>query len=402
MTWRKRRQSAKHLDKNRSTEENTAESGGWNDGICNHLLDCYTHGTWEFKPGLTKGMVRERRKVDKGILENLGFPRELHREDGRCGQMNRLFPSGLASLCDEESETPCCNEVTELCGNSDDDCLCPNCKDFSQYFAAELAEWKPSSQECPYQRFNSDDACGFLNAQVSELVFVGDSFIRHFFVALSLLITGDPIRGALKSTLSEEEKAQCSGDLQFVDRGKHSCHLKTVKGWEEFGEHQVCNGNALFKSYLVEAYDLSQLSLAMKAVKSLLGKRNAIIVLGVGIHFSLNATQVIEKYLTPLLSLIKNSGNGRPLLIWANIHQVDNFLTSDCVKNYSPVEKFNKEMSQFCRARNIPVLESSRVTRYIKSNDGRHFGYGGNIAKVQILMNYLNSVFGMCHYSEPK
>ena len=88
-------------------------------------------------------------------------------------------------------------------------------------------------------------------------------------------------------------------------------------------------------------------------------------------------------------------------MIWANILRVDNFLVSDCEKNYLPVEKFNQEMSRYCSARDIPVLETSRVTRFIKSKAGLHFGYGGNMAKVQILVNYLKNVFELCEGSEP-
>lgn len=374
------------------------EEHRWSRNECSRLLDCYSYGAWEFQPGLTKAMIRERREVDKSILENLGFPRELHRDDKRCGLDHRLLSSGfkVASLCDEASEAPCCNEVTGMCGNSQEDCTCSHCKDFSKYFAAELAQWKPTSQECPFVNFNSDDACSILNEHASEVAFVGDSFIRHFFVGFSLLVTGDPVTGALKSSLSEEEKQQCSGELQFVDRGKHECHLKTIHSWDEFGENQVCGGKTKFKTYLLEAYNMQQLHLAKKTVTNLLGKRASIVVLGVGIHFSLNATKVIEKYLSPLLDLIESRGNGWPLLIWANIHQVDNFLASDSKKNYSPVEAFNEEMARFCGTRDIPVLETSRVTRFIKSNDGLHFGYGGNMAKVQILMNYLKNLFKLC------
>ena len=148
---------------------------------------------------------------------------------------------------------------------------------------------------------------------------------------------------------------------------------------------------------MVEAYNIHQLPLAIKTVTNLLGKPGSVVVLGVGIHFLSNAQKVIKDYLKPLLDLIQDqSGNGWPLLIWANIHQVDNFLPSDCKKNYSPIEKFNQEMSRFCRANNIPILETSSVTRFIKSNDGLHFGYGGNMAKVQILMNYLKNFFEVC------
>lgn len=41
---------------------------------------------------------------------------------------------------------------------------------------------------------------------------------------------------------------------------------------------------------------MDQFPSAMKTVKNLLGKRKAIIVLGVGINIHLNATMVIAKY----------------------------------------------------------------------------------------------------------
>ena len=90
---------------------------------------------------MTKEKIHEiRREADKAILENLGFPRKFPREDSRCGQVYHLPFSGLASLCDEESETPCCNEGTGLCGNSNEDCACPKCKDLNKYIAGEVAK----------------------------------------------------------------------------------------------------------------------------------------------------------------------------------------------------------------------------------------------------------------------
>lgn len=49
-----------------------------------------------------------------------------------------------------------------------------------------------------------------------------------------------------------------------------------------------------------------------------------------------------------------------------------------------PVGNFSHETSKFCRARKILVLETSTVTRYIKSNDRRNFCYDGNMEKVDI------------------
>lgn len=84
---------------------------------------------------MTKEKIDDRREADKAILENLGFPRKFPREDSRCGQVYHLPFSGLASLCDEESETPCCNE-----GTGREDCTCPKCRDFNKYIAGEVAK----------------------------------------------------------------------------------------------------------------------------------------------------------------------------------------------------------------------------------------------------------------------
>ena len=369
---------------------------------CNLLLDCYTHGTWRLKPSLTREIVTKRELLNKFLLENLEFPTVLHRTDNRCGYGFPLLPWSIPALCDGGSLTPCCNEATGVCGNSTEHCACPQCKDFSKYVDAGLAEWKSLHEECPVKNFSSQETCALLNAHVSNLVLIGDSYMRHFFNALALLITNDPTKGALKRTLSLDDQQHCQGEMQFIDRGKYSCHVKTIKDWEEFNHNQVCEGNAMFRSYFVEAYNLGQLPVVMKAVENLVGKRGAVVAVGVGVHFRHNHTQVIEQYLKPLLSIVKKGKSVWPMIIWINTHQVDNFLTSDCKRIYFPVENFNRKMSTFCRENNIPVFETSRVTRNIKSHDGRHFGLGGNLAKVQILLTYLKSRFELCENAGEK
>ena len=92
-------------------------------------------GAWEFKPGLTKKTIRERREVEKEIFENLNFPRELYREWSLRSNKPSFAIRITVALYDDKSEKACCNEATGLCGNSNADCLCPYYKDFSAYFA---------------------------------------------------------------------------------------------------------------------------------------------------------------------------------------------------------------------------------------------------------------------------
>ena len=364
---------------------------------CSRLLECLTDGAWNLKMGISKEMIFNRKKVEMSIFEDMGWPQKLYRDDHRCGANFPLPGTSTPSLCDEYGPRPCCNENTGRCGSLSDSCSCPECTDFTHYFSAELAEWKPAWETCPFQYLQQGTACEiFARNHITDLVFVGDSLMRHFFAALAILITNDPVEGALNKKLEPEERKPCHGEMQFVDRGTFNCHGKTIHRWEEFNQSQVCFGDGSFKTRLVEAYAVPHAHRALEAVQELLGKRGSVAVLSVGLHMNLNSQVIIEQYFGPIVKEVENKGNGWPLLIWINIHRVSNYLKSDTERLHAPIITFNAEMTRYCERKSIPVLQASRLTAKIKSYDGRHFGLGGNMAKVQVLLNYLKTRFELC------
>ncbi|XP_020908460.1 uncharacterized protein LOC110246454 [Exaiptasia diaphana] len=115
---------------------------------CTAMLSCLTNGTWTMKKGLKSEEIRKRSDIDAYVLEYQGWPRKLSRSDLKCGR--KYGPVGQEngiSICDGQSEHPCCNEDKEACGNTPEYCNCESCTNFTKYLPAELAEWNVYDKE---------------------------------------------------------------------------------------------------------------------------------------------------------------------------------------------------------------------------------------------------------------
>ena len=128
------------------------------------------------------------------------IPRSLQRADGACGNVAydgvpQLRLMWFRSLCDPRGPTPCCHEF--VCTNrTADECRCPLCLDPRTPVHAELSQWRPEVPACRPREFSASEACRLLDG--TTLVLAGDSFVRHVFVALVMLLTDDFRAGALK------------------------------------------------------------------------------------------------------------------------------------------------------------------------------------------------------------
>lgn len=368
---------------------------------CKALLSCLTNGTWTMQKGLKSEEIRKRNDMDAYMLEYQGWPRKLSRQDLKCGKgysLDGQKNNDLMAICDGQSEHPCCNENKGACGNTPEYCNCESCTNFTKYLPAELAEWNTFEKHCRIEKLGHDEACEFFNNHISEMVFVGDSLTRHFFTALAILLTNNFATGALRTNIDKKQKQNCQGEFQFIDSGKYNCHGSIAREWEDL--QNVCGETPVnFKVYLKEAYNYNLFPKAKKAVKSLLNKTGSIVVMNVGLHMSLNSYEVIENYVGPLVDMVAKNGSGWPKLIWHELHSVDNFLRSEIKSLFSSWNKYNDEMAEYFKKVKVDVLQMSRLTKDILSYDFRHFGLGGNMMKVQVLLNYLKTWFEDCRRS---
>ena len=79
-----------------------------------------------------------------------------------------------------------------------EECTCANCLDMRRPIQAEYADWRPVDPSCKPQNWPLDEVCRLLAN--STVYFIGDSFIRHFYTAFLMTVTGNDVTGALKES----------------------------------------------------------------------------------------------------------------------------------------------------------------------------------------------------------
>lgn len=355
-------------------------------------------GRWRERRDLKPEDEFYRREQDIRIKLLRGLPMKLHREDNRCGNKFPLdataFGLNIPSLCDASSPNPCCNHDLARCGSGNKDCQCERCTDFRNIVSAELNEFVPSSG-CEFKNFTSGQACQLLSERVSSVSLIGDSLVRHFHNALMILFTDDKENGCLVKDIDDNHRELCSGDMQFVDAGKATCHGQTAKKASQLPEGKFCQGKYNFEYSFNEFYSMKHAKLALGKVREKLNKTNSVIALGVGLHIGLKADKVFNDYLKPILQLKEQAASQWPLVVWITTHAHGSLKPISFIKSQGndKITRFNKDMEEFLKPLGIPVFDTFNLTLGVHSYDGTHYGFGVNMMKAQLFMNFLDETF---------
>ena len=368
---------------------------------CRGALKTLTHGNW-VRRNVSDEVVRNRKRLDILLRERKGWPERLFHGDRRCGPLfplprkvrnpSRPYVLDVQSQCDTESNNYCCHGNTGWCGHGDKFCDCPSCINYKSFISAELAQWQPL-KGCHVKNFTQSSACESMSRGISSVTFVGDSLVRHFFSAMVILLTNDPLHGALKFTTPANMRDICKGDSQFVDS---ICHAYTAMTWRDIMDNpNFCDGWARFQISYVKAYKVEMAGLALLAIKKLLNKVGSVVLMGIGIHNNFNASAVIQFYLEPAVRLVSTSKNGWPHLIWLSTHSMGPLKPINYHRDQGnpAILSFNSRLSEYCNLHNVTLLDTFNMTMGVHSFDGTHFGVGINTVKVQILLNYLEETF---------
>ncbi|XP_022800564.1 uncharacterized protein LOC111338354 isoform X2 [Stylophora pistillata] len=368
---------------------------------CRGAFKTLTRGNWE-RRNVSDDVIRNRRRFDMMLRERKGWPERLSHGDLRCGPLfplprktrkaDRPYVFDVQAQCDTDSQFYCCHGNTGWCGHGDKFCACSSCINYRSFISAELAQWRPLNG-CQVRNFTQSSACESLSHGVSSVTFVGDSLVRHFFSAMVILLTNDPLYGALKFKTPPRMRDICKGDSQFVDS---ICHVHTAMTWRDIMDNpNFCNGWARFKISYVKAYKVELAQLALLAIRKLLNKVGSIVLMGIGIHNNFNASAVIQSYLEPAVQLVSTSRNGWPHLIWLSTHSMGPLkpINYHHDQGNPAILSFNENLLKYCNHHNITMFDSFNMTMGVHSFDGTHFGVGVNTMKVQILLNYLEEYF---------
>lgn len=156
---------------------------------CPDVLSSMTVGHWVRRP-LTKS---EQKEVDTFISVVRGG-QNVSREDGRCGNITIGDKRGPRALCLANGPLPCCFEG-HCRKMTVSQCQCRNCYDIRQQVHAEFATWQASDERCQPKLYTAEQACALLKN--GTILVVGDSFQRHLFSAILLILRGNNTQGAL-------------------------------------------------------------------------------------------------------------------------------------------------------------------------------------------------------------
>lgn len=375
-----------------------------NQRICKNVLKVATQGTWRLNSHLLTADFEARRQLDMVLRQRKGWPEFLFHGDLRCGEKFPLprpnYVNSSTSLifdvqsqCDPQTNAPCCNRGTGWCGGGRSYCNCSSCIDYRSYIPAELSDWIPKTS-CIVTNFSQSGACFLINNHLSYITFMGDSLIRHLFSSMLLILTNDVKYGALKTTISPAYRKLCQGDSQFIDS---MCHVHIAMRWKDISLHPTFCPQSQplkFKMDFIEAYNIKHAPIALKIIKRQLSRKGSVVLLGIGIHNSYNATLVLEIYLKPIVELIAKYGNGWPLLVWLTSHSAGPLKPMHYRhQNNHAIIAYNKQMISYCLQHNITIMDTYNMTLGVHSFDGTHYGFGVNMKKAQILLNYLREKF---------
>ncbi|XP_070195872.1 uncharacterized protein [Littorina saxatilis] len=415
---------------------------------CDSVFPGMLLGRWAPKENVSEA---RRKTMDEYLVNTRGeynIPRSLQRSDGRCGSVPfdgvPLFRHmWFRSLCNPNGPTPCC--YLDHCTNrTREDCACSTCLDTRSPLHAELSDWLPERAECKPREISSREACELLNG--TTLVLAGDSFVRHVFVALVMLLTDDFQDGALKQN--------APANIQQICQGMYQINGLRCRGILD--QNRTLCGGTVTATYL-EIMSAGAGRFLLPHIDNLHTRKQRVLLLaGLGIHNDFRIDLVWPLFIQPLVEYFTNStssslvnmnvsdsegarmaswfdlrkkygvGNAVPPLIlgsnklpssnkppssfsvqpgnkatpsslrpwpkfiWAGTHAPGLLKTPVLpAQSYQGVKFYNEAMARRLEPLGIPVLDSFNMTAPLHAVDGTHYGYGANHLKVQVLLHWV-------------
>lgn len=202
-----------------------------------------------------------------------------------------------------------------------------------------------------------------------------------------ILLSGDPLLGAMSIRASKSDLEKCKGEFQIVEK---DCSIYlSAHSTSEIRNGSMCGGNYHFAINSVQVYMNTLTDEVIEKTKALLGVKHSYLVVGVGMHFHLDVSMVKRAFIDKLLDLINKHGNGWPKIIWIGIHNVDGFLRVDTKFHNDAIQKFNHAIRAYLEGKNITFIRTFEMSQNLKSYDGQHYGFGFNYHKIQLILNLL-------------
>ncbi|KAK6166876.1 hypothetical protein SNE40_023486 [Patella caerulea] len=344
---------------------------------CPSVLDKMVVGYWNSKP-LTKQQSFEMTTFLNASRTHHRLPSPLQRVDLKCG--NLTFPLSFSpamkwfrAVCDPHGKTPCCYN-NKCSSRTIEQCKCRNCYDMRQYKHGEYSDFIPNDTRCKLRKYNHTEACQLLDD--ATLYLNGDSYIRHLYTALLLFLRNNTFDGAMKKGVPKDKHDKCTGMYMFTE--------KLCRGQLDHNVKDLCHGR--FRLMFTYYYKSISGRNFVKMINSIKHARKSLVVFGIGIHDGFNVQNIANKFIAPVVKTIGNKT--WPKLLWATPH-CPSILN---LRLDHQVPRFIAKMEPVLYKYNVPVFNTYNMTKGMVSFDGSHYGLGINMWKLQILLNYIQSL----------
>ncbi|KAK7092474.1 hypothetical protein V1264_008212 [Littorina saxatilis] len=339
-----------------------------NDAITNMLI-----GHWDELDVKESDKLRMYNYYDQ-VLKTRGVQYGIERPDRRCGN---VYNNWYRALCHPGGPTPCCYNSTVCVNSSLQKCSYPRCFDLRNQIEADLATWRAQNDACQPRKMTAAEICSLLgNASV---YFIGDSLVRHLYMAFTMLAKGTEDNVFHYTNMSADLSSLCRGRLLFSNIKCRPVVLHSPV---------LCNGAVRTK--FMELRNIGKTKQIVTEILSLGNLSRSLVVFGIGVDDRYNANIIQQRIWKPLLQQMKSKNLTKPKIVWTTPHiigpikAVAKDYRAQFKQDFPHVYDFTHKMIAFLKQRSIPVLSSYNITMGVMSHDGIHHGMGVNMLREEL------------------
>lgn len=252
---------------------------------------------------------------------------------------------------------------------------------------------------CRVQWYTPQEACEVIS-QYSDVVFAGDSLVRHTVQGLWMALSGDWAGGGLPHDSPKELYDQCVCDGQFSEHIVCRNYDESMFNMVDVRGHRLCHGQQPWSMRFYNAYDKA-CGADCFADMCHGDPRDRLVLIAGGLHFKVDANNAINSFIEPTLNALQQQQRDCPHryrvhVVWVGLSvQVRELDAQYPHQSRERALVFNKHIEDHFMARRgftVTTLDVWNMTEDAASSDGQHFLSDVNLQKAMYVVNLMQAL----------
>lgn len=249
---------------------------------------------------------------------------------------------------------------------------------------------------CRAQWYTPQEACEIVSGY-SDVVFAGDSLVRHTVQALWMALSGDWAGGGLPHDSSKELYDQCVCDGQFSEHVVCREYDESMFNMGDVRAHRLCHGQQPWSMHFYNAYDKPCESGCFTDLCHA-DPRDRLVLIAGGLHFKVNAQHTITKFIEPTLDALQQQQRQcqhkyKVRVVWMGLSVQMRELDGPYPhQSREWTRLFNQQVENHFAIRRgfaVNAFDVWNMTEGAASSDGQHFLSDVNLQKSMYLVNLM-------------